>query len=110
MCRPSPNLWVSHIHPFLKDKRKKLDSININNIFIGYNLSSKAYRIYIKEGRKIEVSRDVIFDENHAYKISKDIRIKSSEEHVPLFEEEEHQEKEPANQEEEEEETKKIRG
>ncbi len=71
-----------------KDKWKKLDSTSIKGIFVGYSLSSKAYRIYIKEGRHIEVSRDVIFDENQAYKRSKDIPIDSDDEDLPIFEEE----------------------
>ena len=69
-----------------KDKWKKLDSTSIKGIFVGYNYSSKAYRIYIKEGRQIEVSRDVIFDENHAYKRTKDIPIDSNDEDIPIFE------------------------
>ena len=52
-----------------------MDSTRIKGIFIGYSLSSKAYRIYIKEGRHIELSRDVIFDENKAYNKSKYIPI-----------------------------------
>lgn len=44
--------------------------------------------IYIKEGRHIEVSRDVIFDENHAYRRSKDISIDFDDEDIPIFEEE----------------------
>ena len=69
--------------------RKKLDPTNLKGIFVGYNASSKAYRIYIKEGRHIEVSRDVIFDENKAYKKSRDIPINFDDEEVPIFEEEE---------------------
>jgi len=86
-----------------KDRRKKLDSTSIKGILIGYNLSSKSYRIYIKEGRKFEVSRDVIFDENHAYKIYKDIPIDYDDEDTPLFDEEENHNKSTTNQEEEEE-------
>ena len=37
----------------------------------------------------IEVSRDIIFDENHAYKRSKDIPIDFDDEDIPTFEEEE---------------------
>ena len=66
-----------YIH-ILKDKRKKLDPSGMRGIFVGYSNSSKAYRIYIKEGRRIEVSRDIIFDENIAYKC-KDIPAKSDE-------------------------------
>lgn len=64
--------------------------------------SSKAYIIYIKEGRQIEVNRDVIFDENHAYKRSKDISIEFDEEQIPLFKEEEHHNKKNTKEEEEE--------
>ena len=51
----------------------------------------------------MEVSRDVIFDENHAYKRSKDIPIEYDDEDIPLFEEEDHHDKKTSNQEEEEE-------
>lgn len=71
-----------------KDKRKKLDSTSIKGIFVGYCLSSKAYRIYIKEGRHIKVSRDIIFDENQAYNNSKDIPIDYDDKDLPIFEEE----------------------
>jgi len=98
------HLWIfgcpTYIH-VPKDKRKNLDSTSIKGIFVGYSLSSKAYRIYIKEGRQIEVSRDVIFDENHAYKRSKDIPIYSDDEDTPLFEEEKHRDEATPNQEEE---------
>jgi len=51
-----------------KDKRKKLDPSGMKGTFVGYNNSSKAYRIYMKDGHHIEVSRDVIFDESIAFK------------------------------------------
>jgi len=54
-----------------KDKRKKLDPSGMKRIFVGYSNSSKAYRIYMKDGHHIEVSRDVIFDESIALKKSK---------------------------------------
>ena len=66
-----------------------MDSTSIKGVFVGYSLSSKAYRIYIKEGRLIEVRRDVIFDENQAYKKTMDIPVDSDNEEVPVFEEEE---------------------
>lgn len=53
--------YPAYIH-VPKDKRNKFDSKSIKGIFVGYSLSSKAYRIYIKEGRQIEASKDVIFD------------------------------------------------
>eukprot|EP00253_Pinus_taeda_P032120 PITA_32120 len=99
-CGSFPHIWKSNICP-LKDKRKKLDSTSINGIFIGYSLSSKAYRIYIREGRYIEISKDVIFDENQVYKKSKDIPIDSNDEEVLVFEEDEVHENSTANNEEE---------
>eukprot|EP00253_Pinus_taeda_P008095 PITA_08095 len=84
-----------------KDKRKKLDPTSKKGIFVGYSYSSKAYRIYIKEGHQIEVSRDVIFDANIAFKKSKDISSDSNEEDLPIFEEEVNKEEEDAHQEDE---------
>lgn len=86
-CGPFRILGIpAYIH-VLKDKQKNLDSTSIKEIFVSYSLSSKAYRIYINEGRHVEVSKDVIFDENHAYKISKDIPIDFDEEDIPISEE-----------------------
>lgn len=56
--------------------------------FVGYNNSSKAYRIYMKEGHHIEVSRDVMFGESIAFKKSKELFVKSDDEELPIFEEE----------------------
>jgi len=83
---------VDHLHIFgclvyihvPKDKRKKLDPASLRGIFVGYSASSKAYKIYIKEDRWIEVSKDVIFDEIIAYKKSKDVPVESNGEEVPI--------------------------
>jgi hypothetical protein len=53
-----------------KDKRNKLEPSGKKGIFVGYSDSSKAYRIYIPEQHKIEVSRDVTFNEKMAFKKS----------------------------------------
>jgi hypothetical protein len=53
-----------------KDKRKKLEPSRKKGIFVGYSESSKAYRIYIPEQHKIEVSRDVTFNEKMDFKKS----------------------------------------
>lgn len=45
-----------------KERIKKLNPTSLNGIFVGYNASSREYKIYIKEDCQIEVSRDVIFD------------------------------------------------
>jgi hypothetical protein len=53
-----------------KDKRNKLEPSGKKGIFVGYSDSSKAYRIYIPEQHKIEVSRDVTFNEKMAFRKS----------------------------------------
>ena len=68
-----------------KDKRKKLDHTSLKGIFFGYIASSKAYIIYIKEECRIEVSRDVIFDESVAYKKLKNVPVDSDEDDIPIL-------------------------
>lgn len=63
------------------EKRKKLDPMSLKGIS-----SSKAYTIYIKEDHRIEVSRDVIFDESITYKKSRDVLVEFDEEEIPIFE------------------------
>ena len=46
---------------------------------MGYSESSKAYRIYILEQHKIEVSGDVTFNENMAFKKSIEETIEEEE-------------------------------
>ena len=41
--------------------------------FVGYNESSKAYRIYVPGQRYIEVSRDMIFHEEAVFRHSKEL-------------------------------------
>ena len=60
-----------------KEKRTKLDPSGKKGIFVGYSESSKAYRIYFPGFKKIDISRDVTFDEDSAYIKS---RKKSAEE------------------------------
>ena len=50
-----------------KEKRTKLDPSGKKGIFVGYSESSKAYRIYFPGFKKIDISRDVTFDEDMAY-------------------------------------------
>ena len=54
-----------------KRKRKKLDPSGKKRIFVGYSESSKAYRIYFPGFKKIDISRDVTFDEDSAYNKSR---------------------------------------
>ena len=50
-----------------KEKRTKLDPSGKKGIFMGYSESSKAYRIYFPGYKKIDIGRDVTFDEDTAY-------------------------------------------
>ena len=54
-----------------KEKRTKLDPSGKKGIFVGYYESSKAYKIYFPGYKKIDISRDVTFDEDSAYIKSK---------------------------------------
>jgi hypothetical protein len=62
-----------------KDKRNKLEPSRKKGIFVGYSDSSKAYRIYIPDQHKIEVSRDVTFNERMAFKKSIEETIEEEE-------------------------------
>ena len=53
-----------------KEKRTKLDPSGKKGVFVGYSESSKAYRIYFPGFKKIDISRDVTFD-NSAYNKSR---------------------------------------
>jgi hypothetical protein len=54
-----------YIH-ILVEKWTKLEYSNMNDLFVGYSETSKAYRVYILEQRKTLVSRDVKFEEDFA--------------------------------------------
>ncbi|KAL1213897.1 Retrovirus-related Pol polyprotein from transposon TNT 1-94 [Cardamine amara subsp. amara] len=49
------------------EKRRKLDDKSKRGVFIGYSSESKGYRILLLDEEKIEVSRDVIFDEEKSW-------------------------------------------
>jgi len=54
----------------LEEKRKKLELTLEKGIFMGYNETSKAYRVYIPTHRKIVIRRDVKFEEDKALRKS----------------------------------------
>jgi len=55
------------------DKRTKLDQTAEQGFFVGYNETSKAFRIYIPSSRKIVVRRDVKFMEDRAFRGSREM-------------------------------------
>lgn len=68
-----------------KDKRSKLKPSGIKGIFLGYNESSKAYKVYIPGQRKIEVSQDVTFHEEATLKKSKELQLETENEPTSPF-------------------------
>lgn len=66
----------SKCYTFVPDeRRRKLDPKAIQAIFVGYDLASKAYRVYVPATGKVIVSRDVKF-------IHKDSDWKINSEHI----------------------------
>ena len=69
---------VSHLNIFgcpvyihiPKDKISKLDPSRKKGLFVEYSEQLKSYRIYIPGYHQIDISRDVIFDEDSALKKS----------------------------------------
>lgn len=84
-CESYLNILVFVDIHIRKENGKKLDTTGLKGIFIRYSASSKAHWIYIKEDHRIEVNRDVMFNEIIAYKKSKDVEVDSSEEEMPIF-------------------------
>jgi hypothetical protein len=58
-----------------KEKRTKLDPLGRKGIFVGYSETLKAYRIYVPGQREIEISRDVTFDEDEAFRRSRESHL-----------------------------------
>ena len=66
-----------------REKRKKLDPSGRKSIFVGYSEFAKAYRIYLPGQRRIELSRDVTFEEDVAYRRSRHTKSDSDEQEAP---------------------------
>jgi hypothetical protein len=60
-----------------KEKRTKMEPFGKKGFFLGYNENSKAYRIYVPGQRQIDVSRDVNFHEEAAFKKSRELQQES---------------------------------
>ena len=63
-----------------REKRTKLDPSGKKGIFVGYSEKSKDYKIYFPGFKKIDISRDVTFDEDTAYNKSRKKPTEESEE------------------------------
>ena len=62
-------------------KREKLESTAENGIFVGYDETAKAFRIYLPSQRKVVVRRDVKFEEERAFRRSRE--SEQGEQQVP---------------------------
>ena len=66
-----------------REKRTKSDPFGTKGIFVGYSESAKAYRIYISRQKRIELSRDVTFEEDVAYRRSRHTDSDNDEQEAP---------------------------
>ena len=82
------NPEVSHLRIFSclvyihvpKEKKKKSEHSGKKGTFVGYSETSKDYRIYILGQCHIEVSQHVTFDEEIAFKSSRDSHMEIDDE------------------------------
>lgn len=58
---------------------KKLDNRSIPMLFIGYEPESKTYRVYNPITRKLQITRDVVFEEYKPWKWDEATEAKSTE-------------------------------
>ena len=63
------SLTYSHV-PL--EKRTKLEPTAEKGIFVGYDETAKAFRIYLPSQRKVVVRRDVKFEEERAFRRSRE--------------------------------------
>ena len=71
---------MSSVHTNFKRKEDKVRSFRKEGYIVGYSKSSKAYRIYFPGFKKIDISRDVTFDEDASYNKSRKKPTEESEE------------------------------
>ena len=64
------SMTYSHVP---SEKRTKFDPTAERGIFVGYDETSKAYRIYLPCSRKVVVRREVKFDEERAFRKSREL-------------------------------------
>ena len=64
------SLTYSHVP---SKKRIKLEPTTENGIFVGYDETAKALHIYLPSQRKVLVRRDVKFEEEQAFRKSREL-------------------------------------
>ena len=74
---------MSCVYYVPREKKTKLDPSGRKGIFVGYNESTKAYQIYISGQKRIELSRDVTFEEDVAYQRSRHTQSDNDEQEAP---------------------------
>lgn len=62
-----------------KEQRTKLEPMAEKGIFMGYNETSKAYRIFIPSKQRVVIRRDVRFEEESAYQRSREYDERESQ-------------------------------
>ena len=62
-----------------KEKRSKLDASGKKGMFVGYNETLKAYRVYVPGQMEVEICHDVTFDEDAS--LRKVVNLLRSEEY-----------------------------
>ena len=62
-------LTYSHVP---SEKRTKFETTREKGIFVGYDETSKAFRIYLPSLRKVVVRREVRFEEDQAFRKSRE--------------------------------------
>jgi hypothetical protein len=66
-----------------KEKRTKLEPFGKKGTFVGYNETSKAYRIYVPGQKFIEVGKDVTFHEETTFPRSRELPCDTEEQEAP---------------------------
>ena len=72
------SLTYSHVP---SEKRTQLEPTTEKGIFVGYDETTKAFRIYLPSQRKVVVRRDVNFEEEWAFRKSRE--LEQGEQQVP---------------------------
>ena len=71
---------MSNVHTHSKRKEDKVISFWKEGYICGYSEIQKYYRIYFPRFKKIDISRDVTFDEDSSYNKSRKRPVEDSEE------------------------------